>query len=334
MWSVEKANEWYKNTGWVMGFNYLPATAVNSTEMWQSESYDAERINKELAVAADTGFNSCRVFLQFLVWDKERDDFINTFENFLSIAKKHGISVMPILFDDCSFSNKEPYLGKQQDPVPGVHNSGWTASPGFTIADDPSYTEVLEEYVKIIMKTFNSDKRILMWDMYNEPGNSGRGKKSLQLLYYAFKWSREINPVHPLTTGVWEWKSDWDTECLSLSDIISYHDYEPIEISTKRVDTLKKYERPVFCTEWLHRQNKNTFSSHLEFYKENNISIYNWGLVEGKTQTYLSWNRENNTNDGYPDIWQHDLFYFDLTPHDPAEIEHTKLITSIKYYSK
>jgi len=146
IWSVEKANEWYKKAGWRFGFNYVPSTAVNSTEMWQSESFDIETINMELAVAAETGYNSCRVFLQFLVWDTECDRFLTNLGKFISTADKHGISVMPILFDDCAFSNSEPYIGKQQEPVPGVTNSGWTASPGSRIADDPASIKRLEAY--------------------------------------------------------------------------------------------------------------------------------------------------------------------------------------------
>ena len=97
MWPAEKANEWYAEKGWTIGFNYVPSTAINSTEMWQAQSYDAENINRELAVAAETGYNSCRVFLQFLVWEAERDGFLDTFDKFLSTAHKYGISVMPIL---------------------------------------------------------------------------------------------------------------------------------------------------------------------------------------------------------------------------------------------
>ena len=329
-WSVDKINNWYKKTGWIAGFNYVTSTAVNSTEMWQADSYDAENINKELAVAAETGFNSCRVFLQFLVWEFERDGFLNTLDNFLSIACKHGISVMPIFFDDCAFSGNEPFLGKQHDPVPGVTNSRWTPSPGQKITDDLTLINILEEYVKTIVKGFGQDSRILMWDVYNEPGNNGRGKKSIPLLQKAFDWVRDCDPVQPVTAGAWDRnkQTDWDTECLNLSDIISFHDYESIDRTKDHVTLLRKYDRPIFCTEWLLRQTDNTFATHFEFFKENNISVYNWGLVEGKTQTYLSWVQENNPVEGLPVLWQHDLFYKDLTPYDVNEIDLIKKLTS------
>ena len=329
-WSIEKANEWYKNIGWVVGFNYVTSTAVNSTEMWQFDTFDIETINKELAVAAEMGFNSCRVFLQFLVWESERNGFLDTFDKFLAIACKHGISVMPILFDDCAFSGNEPFLGKQHDPVTGVTNSRWTPSPGSVIADDPEKIGVLEEYVQSIVKRFGDDSRVLMWDVYNEPGNNGRGEKSILFLQNAFDWVRKCDPVQPVTAGAWDRdkQTAWDTECLALSDVISFHDYESIGRTKEHVAFLREFERPIFCTEWLLRQNNNTFMIHLEFFKKNNISAYNWGLVEGKTQTYLSWVQENNPVEGLPDLWQHDLFYKDLTPYNPNEIDLIKKLTS------
>ena len=64
-WTEQKAREWREKTGYLLGFNYVASTAVNSTEMWQKETYDKETIKKELALGAETGYNSCRVFLQY-----------------------------------------------------------------------------------------------------------------------------------------------------------------------------------------------------------------------------------------------------------------------------
>jgi hypothetical protein len=312
-----------------MGFNYVTTTAINSTEMWQKESYDAKSIDDELALASGIGYNSCRVFLQFLVWEAERDGFLNTFDNFLSLAHKHGISVVPILFDNCAFSGNEPILGKQQEPAPGIHNSGWTPSPGFTIMDDPSYDEKLEEYVKTVITRFATDNRILVWDLYNEPGNTNHGIKSLPLVRKTFSWARECAPMQPLTMGVWEYLEDWEMELADLSDIISFHDYGSIETTRERVEHFAGYKRPMFCTEWLHRQSDNNFKSHLPYYKSKNISAYNWGLIQGKTQTHLSWNKEENSYNGLPKIWQHDIYHENLEPYDPEEISLIKQITII-----
>src|SRR3954468_223221 len=47
-WPEEKANAWYARQPWRVWSNYIPATAVNQLEMWQSETSDIARMNLEL----------------------------------------------------------------------------------------------------------------------------------------------------------------------------------------------------------------------------------------------------------------------------------------------
>jgi len=318
-WTKEKANEWQEKTGWLFGFNYVTSTAVNSTEMWQSETYDGETIKRELAIGAKTGYNSCRVFLQYIVWENERGRFLELFGDFCETAHSCGISVMPILFDDCAFAQKEPYLGKQNAPAPGIHNSGWTPSPGLTIADNPQKEHGLYMYVKDIIGNFKDSRHIVVWDLYNEPGNNSRGVKCLPLVEKAFSWAREANPNQPLTVGIWEFK-EYDLKFAEMSDIITYHDYTALESSKEKIEMLKQHKRPVICTEWLLRHSGNNFRSHLPLFRKETAGAYNWGLVLGKTQTNLHW----GTNNANPDIWQHDLYYSDGRAYDDSEIKFIK----------
>jgi hypothetical protein len=318
VWSTEKANAWYKTKKWILGFNYVTSSAVNSTEMWQDESFDAPAMERELALASRYGYNSCRVFLPYLVWREEGDVFLRNFERFLGIAHANGITALPIFFDDCNFVGKEPYLGKQDDPRPGVHNSGWTPSPGSAIADDPACEESLKAYVQTLVKAHKDDERIIAWDLYNEPGNRNREGKSIPLLTKTFAWARECDPAQPLTTGIWAWK-DFDLVCADLSDIISFHDYGDMNTTNERIEKARKYGRPVLCTEWLNRPVGNTIESHLPVYKSENIGTYHWGLVNGKTQTWLSWDKSKNTAEGTTAVWQHDIFTPDLKPYSEKE---------------
>jgi hypothetical protein len=325
IWSADKANEWYRDKKWIMGFNYVTSTAVNSTEMWQSESFDVSAIERELALSSRYGYNSCRVFLQYLVWREEGDVFLRNFDRFLGIAHKNGIRALPILFDDCAFAGKEPFLGKQDDPRPGVHNSGWTPSPGFTAADDPACEGSLRSYVQTLAAAHRDDPRIIAWDLYNEPGNSGREGKTLPLLTKTFAWARECNPAQPLTSGIYLWK-DFDLACAGLSDIISFHDYGSLENTKTRIASLQQYGRPLLCTEWLHRPNGNRIETHMPLFKSENIGAYHWGLVRGKTQTHLNWDRSKN-RDGETSPWQHDIFTQDLQPYREKEAAFIKDIS-------
>ncbi len=324
-WTRERAWEWYHRRPWICGFNFLPSTAVNSTAKWQEESFDEPAINRELGWASRYGYNSCRVFLQYLVWKADPEGCRKRIERFLEIADRHGISTMPVLFDDCAFAGKEPYLGRQDEPVPGVHNSGWTPSPGPSIADDLSAQAGLRDYVHGILGSFADDVRIAAWDLYNEPGNSNRGPKSLSLLRAAFQWARETNPCQPLTSGAWACEATEET-CLELSDIITFHCYRDVEATRARMDELEAEGRPVINTEWMARAFGCRIQSHLPLYRERGIGCYQWGLVQGKTQTHYPWGSPPGAPE--PDLWFHDVLRPDGAPYDSEEMDLVRDLSS------
>jgi len=325
-WSVERAWEWYRSIRPTCGCNYLPRTAVNATEMWQADTFDPATIDQELGWAANAGYNSVRVFLQYLVWKDDAVGLKKRINEFLTIADKHGITTTLIFFCDCSFAGKEPYLGKQDDPVPGVHNSGWVPSPGLKRVTDRAVWPDLEKYVKDITATFARDKRVLIWDLYNEPGNSRMGEKSLPLLAATFAWAREANPSQPVTTGVWTgFGNRMSKRIIELSDIITFHSYGKPDSVLAAIGTCKKAGRPLVCTECLRRQVGNTFSSILPLFAKHEVGWYNWGLVAGRTQTYMSWGSKKG--DPMPKIWQHDMFHPDGTPYDPKELHLIRAFT-------
>ena len=181
-WSEDEAWAWYGKVGPIVGCNYLPRSAVNVTEMWQKETFDPETIDEELGWAEKAGYNSLRVFLQYLVWKHDPEGLKQRIDQFLAISERHGIRVMLVPFCDCSFAGREPYLGKQDEPVPGMHNSGWVPIPGLERVVDRATWPGLERYIKDLVGRFGSDRRVLIWDLYNEPGNSRMGEIEFELL--------------------------------------------------------------------------------------------------------------------------------------------------------
>jgi hypothetical protein len=286
--------------------------------MWQSETFDAKTIDEELGWAGRSGYNSLRVFLQYVVWEHDPDGLKKRIDEFLALAHKHSLTVTFVLFDDCAFAGREPYLGKQEDPVPGVSNSGWVPSPGHNRVIDKQYWPKLKDYVTDLLRSYGDDPRVLVWDLYNEPGNSGMGEKSMPLVEAAFNWARLARPSQPLTVGAWRGNS-MPRPIMELSDIISFHDYDPPEGMTAKIEIYRKTGKPVVCTEWLRRQAGCTFSAILPIFAKYNVGWYNWGLVAGKTQTYMWW--ESKKGDPMPKVWQHDVLHPDGTPYDPAEID-------------
>jgi hypothetical protein len=342
-WAAEKAHLWYGAQPRLAGANFIPSNTINQLEMWQADTFDLTTIDRELGWAEQLGFNTMRVFLHDLMWTHDRDGFIRRIDQFLAAADKHHIKILFVIFD--GVWDPYPKLGKQRDPRPHTHNSGWLQSPGREILEDPKRVEQLEDYVKGIVKYYGNDRRVLAWDVFNEPDNPNtnsygkvespdKSKLAIALLKKTFDWARQVNPSQPLTAGVWrdEWSdpaklSEINKLMLEESDVISFHDYTEIGHLRKQVESLKKYGRPVLCTEYMNRQTKSFFNPNLGYLRGEDVAAYNWGLVSGKTQTIYPWDSWDKPYTAEPAVWFHDVFRQDGTPFDPKETEYIKQVT-------
>jgi hypothetical protein len=343
-WTEKDAADWYARQPWLVGSNYIPADAINELEMWQADTFDAKRIDLELGWAEGIGLNTMRVFLHDLPWQQDPAGFQRRIDTFLQIAAKHHIKPLLVLFDSCW--DPEPQLGKQHAPRPGVHNSGWVQSPGAKALQDAAQYPRLEAYVKGVVGAFAKDDRVLGWDIWNEPDNGNGGSYAdlepknknelvLALLPRAFVWARAAHPTQPLTSGVW--KDDWALPGklgpgakiqIELSDVVSFHSYDKPEVFEKKVIPLQQYHRPILCTEYMARGNGSTFQGTLPIAKKYNVAAINWGLVAGKTQTYLPWDSwQHPYTDREPAIWFHEIFRTDGTPYRMDETAFIKEIT-------
>ena len=314
-WTAAKANAWYAKQPWPLGCNFIPSTAINQLEMWQQPTFDAPTIDRELGWAAGLGFNTTRVYLHNLAWEDHASGFKARIQKFLGLAASHGIRPIFVIFDDCW--NADFKLGKQPDPIPGVHNSGWLQSPGKAIVNNPDAWLRLEMYVHDIVGNFAGDERILAWDLYNEPGNSEQGVKSLPLLKKVFQWAREAAPTQPVTAGLWNDNQEINQFILSACDIVTFHNYNGPEDLEKQVAALKEQGRPLICTEWL-RRGFSEVAANLPIFHRERVGCLNWGLVAGKTQTIFPWGSKSGA--ATPELWFHDLFRPDGTPFNPQEI--------------
>lgn len=326
VWPEEKAWNWYNQTEWPIGANFTPSTAINQIEFWQEDSFDPETIDRELRWASEIGFNTMRVYLHYLVWARDPRGYKERIGQFLQIADQHGMRIMFVHFDDCW--NDEPNLGKQPEPKFGVHNSGWAQCPGGSRVDDETLFPVLEAYTKDIISNFADDDRVLMWDLYNEPGNFDILERSLPLLRNVIQWAREANPRQPITIGLWNWGEDFEEfnkVQAENSDIITFHHYDEADHLKQKIEEFKQFGRPMICTEYMARTRNNTFQSHLPILKEENIGAINWGLVSGKTNTIYMW---DSIYQAEPDVWFHDIFRKDGSPFDPNEISLIQSLTN------
>ena len=324
-WSAEKANAWYAGKGWLRGCDFIPSTAVNQLEMWQEATFDPASIDRELGYAESIGLNCMRVFLHHLAWEEDRSGFKERINRYLGIAARHHIATIFVFFDDCW--NESYHAGPQPAPRTGIHNSGWVRDPGKLYYDKPSVADTLQAYVKDVMTRFRDDGRIVLWDLYNEPGNSGYGERSLPLLEKIFSWGQAVNPTQPLSAGIWDDHlhvlNAWQ---LAHSDVITYHNYSGPEGHQRCIDTLRKYGRPLICTEYMARLRNSTFFNIMPILKREKVAAINWGLVTGKTNTKYAWDMPM-PDGAEPKVWFHDIFRPDGTPFDPNETAFIRQLT-------
>lgn len=354
-WTPEQAQAWHQQHGWTCGFNYLPRTSVNWTEMWQAETFDPQTIDQELGWAQRHGYNALRTNLPFIVWQHDRDGLLQRIDTFLALAAKHQIKVMLTLMDDCAFSGDEPFLGPQKPPRPGVHNSQAAASPGREIVMDPSRWPAVETYIRDVIERFKEDQRIAIWDLYNEPGNRGINVSAtesgeadirmedcaLQLMINAFRWARDVGPSQPLTVAAWHidtennilFEHPVDSAALQLSDVISYHAYVPATWQLTVLHRLSQRNRPMFCTEWLARHMHSNFIEQLPLFAAYDAGCYHWGLVQGKTQTWIPWTDVNRTHPDPQSLWFHDVLTEKGNPWNEEEMRLVSHLTAYRQKS-
>ncbi|TKC06832.1 1,4-beta-xylanase [Pedobacter polaris] len=326
-WTAAQANIWYAQQQWIVGANFLPSTAINQLEMWQADTFDPQTIAQELGWASKIGLNTMRVYLHSLAWKQDPEGFKKRMDEYLRIADKQGIKTIFVFFDDCW--NKEGKPGKQPAPKPGIHNSGWVQDPGQPMSGDSKFFPELEKYVKDVMVRFGKDKRILLWDLYNEPGNSNKGNESLPLLKHVFSWARAANPEQPISSGIWKWDlQELNAFQIENSDVITYHDYEEPAWHLRVIQMLKTHGRPLICTEYMARARNSRFSNILPMLKKENVAAINWGLVAGKSNTIYAWDTPIPTGK-QPIEWFHDIFKADGTPYRQDEVDLIKDLTSV-----
>jgi hypothetical protein len=342
-WPPARANEWYSRQPWLVGSNFITSSAINELEMWQPDTFDLPTIDRELGWAQGLGMNTMRVFLHNLLWQQDSQGFLNRMDQFLEVADKHHIRISFVLLD--SVWDPHPHPGKQPAPKPHVHNSGWVQAPGADLLKDESrWDQELKPYIIGVLSRFRDDKRVLMWDLMNEPDNDNsvykatelpdKSVRALRLLREEWKWARSIDPSQPLTSGVW--KGNWSNDSslsemerfqLQNSDVIGFHSYDPPEVTKRRIDSLRRYNRPIVCTEYMARPLGSTFASILPLLKKERVGAYNWGFVNGKSQTIYPWDSWEKSYGGEPAIWFHDIFRKDGAPYDAKEIELIRQLT-------
>lgn len=290
----------------VRGANYVPSSAVNDCQFW--EEYDEPTIERELGFAEQLGLNSVRVFLQYLVFEADPVAALAKFDAFCSAASRHGMSVLPVLFDDCF--GPEPALAPYPLPVEGLHNSLWCSSPGRRRMN-LDYRPHLRTYVETFIGPFRGDARVIAWEIYNEPSAE---PPTIALMQDAFEWARQLGPTQPLTAC---WAGTF------LSDVVNVHLYTSPQKQRAEVDRILESAlslgKPVLVTEFLGRPGRGTLAETLPLLADHDLGWYFWELMIGKTQVHLPWIQDEATHP--TGVAYQGVLYPDGRPYAQEEID-------------
>ena len=346
-WTAEKAWAWYGAQPWIRGCNYMPASAANRVDQWQAlgaEDRFAE-VERELALAERIGFNALRLLVEeqgFGVWLAEHDGFMARFERMLSIMDRHGLRAIVVLGNDCS---RPKELWKLPTPGPQAYDLGYhggrrvtqhgsnPGAIGYTALDDPELRPKFYAMCGELLRKYRTDRRILFWNLWNEPGNNHRSALTEVNLRELFELAWKIDPVQPLAADVWtagagnpEGVKPVERHAGEWSDIISYHCYADYRKQKRTIDILRKrWGRPLVNTEWLARINGDELTTSYPLFAQERVGCTCWGFVAGKYQTYEPYepqwkNQFEYRNPAAPVTkWFHDLFRPSHHPYDPVE---------------
>ena len=347
-WPKEKAWEWYNAQPWIRGCNYMPASCANRVDQWQgygSEERFAE-MEREMELMQKDGFNAVRIILGdlgFAVWRAEHDGIMKRFERMLEIFDRHGVRVILVFGNDCSRPKpiwSLPEMGEQKWDL-GYHggrklsqHGSFPGLPGYTAVDDPALREEFFRMCEEFLTKYAHDRRILFWNLWNEPGANGRGRISPPHIRRLFELAWRIDPDQPLTADIWTNEGNWtngvaEAVGAELNDIVSYHTYQPISRQISYAQKLKaRFGRPMVNTEWLARTFNCTVQEVYPFFAQNRIGCTMWGYVNGKYQTHEPWEYTWRQLEDNPDLmhhfkftkWFHDLYRPSLRPYDPYEV--------------
>jgi hypothetical protein len=349
-WTEKEVQDWYDKRPWLVGCNFVIRDCVSFFDMWQEYNWEQKlpAIRRELGLAKALGMNTVRVFIDFFVWLRQHDGFMARFEQFLTVLDGYGMTLMPVLHSESSTPKKhfkEPVFGRQPDPTPGFHGGLPPFEPlspeeeagSINWAELPEYRDKMDEFLAEMVSVYAKDPRIIIWDLMNEPGNWGNSNQSAGWLAHGFEIVRKQDPSQPVCAGPWSYfgtradAKDGSQEvqviAAELSDIINFHCYGGLGDQRHVVNSLKRYNRPLVTTEWLHRPYGSLVETHLPFFKENRIGCYAWGLVAGKTQTWEPWESTKATPGIDLSRWQHDFFHGDYRIYDRTEGEIFQLHT-------
>ena len=230
----------------VKGAMYFPARAYNAWQTWHD--FDPEEFDRDFSYAEDAGINALRMFVSFEYWLEEPERFWEKFEQSVVISQKHGIRLMPALFEDCGADNT---LERRTDRNPLTAVA--VRSPETAIQQNPARWAEVHPFVEAFFARYANDSRLLAIEVMNEPNeNSG----NIPFAQHLLKLSRALSGSVPLTMGSMIMLHNLYYYDVNDLDILQYHDNFPPNPQVEATEMWEAkfvqdhYHKPCWLTEW------------------------------------------------------------------------------------
>ncbi len=252
----------------IKGFNYQPSYAYNSYESWRF--FDSEVFDREIGLGKKLfpKINTIRLWLSYEAFRYEEDRQAENFECALKICDKYGCRVVACLFNcwhDSVMDNGGIYHPQM---IPGA---SWCSTE-----------DMYASFFKKIVEAHKDDKRILIWDICNEPYSFGGNNEYAEFIEpYETKWLKKMcdmchnaGAVQPCgishyansdNCGFIEKTAEF-TDVFLIHPYYFYSDFDVKNLSQDGFDRLladakqvaKKYNKPILTTEtcWGSRDDK------------------------------------------------------------------------------
>jgi hypothetical protein len=218
------------------GFNYDGSWGTSGLDLWVHHDAALMADEVERGRSYFPGWNVARWRLSHEAYQRAPQQFLDAFESGLQTFHRHGVAVIPVLFNRW----RDPVCDWGGVPldhiVPGL--SMWNrGGPLFADVDAPPdqvapVEALFRTYLDEVVGRHATDDRISSWDLCNEPlmgpyaldPESPVRAAELRWLHWCYAVAKAIGAVQPLTIGNYGHLVPIElTE--PISDIISFHPY-------------------------------------------------------------------------------------------------------------
>ena len=226
----------------IRGFNYQPSWSSSGFVIWRQ--FRPELFHRELGEGKRyfPGINTIRLWLSFDAFAGAdavgQNTVVKNFDTALQIADSHHLKVIPVLFNN--WHSVPDFGGIANEMIEYWMNDG-----------DRNHTmpvNVFMAYLDAFASAHAADDRILIWDLCNEPFNSGVTKALQVWLASLYRRCKELKVRAPISVGMAP--SVDHLELLEpVSDVLTIHPYGNQKFLDAAIAYGEKVRKPVLASE-------------------------------------------------------------------------------------